>query len=320
MGVMKDTNGISKGFGFVNFSTPEEAREAVQTKNKYIINNEVLCVCRAQKEKERKNVLLRQFEERKREHVAKYHGLNLYVKNFPIDFDNASLEKHFSEFGTITSCKIMYDSKTGLSKGFGFVCFSNASEARRALTEMKTRTYLVKPFYVSLAQTKEARRKQLEMQFRIRTSSQHSIQSLGLLQPFDSFSPSKSELEHTNLRSTRRFVRSRRGNGRDNKHYCCRESAIRGRRISQITSRDKKKQADLNSSTRVYNLEDSRFKPHARQHLSTILASLPEEQRRHRIGEEIYPRVQKLQPKIVGKITGMFLDMEVGELLGLLEN
>merc|ERR1711937_110126 len=73
-------------------------------------------------------------------------------------------------------------------------------------------------------------------------------------------------------------------------------------------------------SDHTNNLKNTRRGPRIRQDLSALLASLPEEQRRHRIGEEIYPLVQKHQPRIAGKITGMFLDMEVGELLGLLEN
>merc|ERR1712072_345792 len=61
-------------------------------------------------------------------------------------------------------------------------------------------------------------------------------------------------------------------------------------------------------------------KPRAGHDLSKLLASLPENQRKHLVGEEIYPLVQKYQPELAGKITGMFLEMEVGEVLGLLEN
>merc|ERR1711964_163309 len=57
-----------------------------------------------------------------------------------------------------------------------------------------------------------------------------------------------------------------------------------------------------------------------KKNLSELLSLLPEEQRRHRIGTELYIRVQKYQPELAGKITGMFLEMEVGELLNLLDS
>eukprot|EP00746_Dinoflagellata_sp_MGD_P157779 gnl/MRDRNA2_/MRDRNA2_86313_c0_seq5.p1 gnl/MRDRNA2_/MRDRNA2_86313_c0~~gnl/MRDRNA2_/MRDRNA2_86313_c0_seq5.p1 ORF type:complete len:195 (+),score=16.55 gnl/MRDRNA2_/MRDRNA2_86313_c0_seq5:405-989(+) len=60
--VMKDTEGLSKGFGFVNFNTSAEARKAVEMKNKYVFHGKELQVFRAQRKSERQALLLRQFE------------------------------------------------------------------------------------------------------------------------------------------------------------------------------------------------------------------------------------------------------------------
>jgi len=50
------------------------------------------------------------------------------------------------------------------------------------------------------------------------------------------------------------------------------------------------------------------------------LAGVPEDRRKNMIGERIYPLIHKLQPQLAGKITGMLLEFEDEELLGLLKN
>lgn len=45
------------------------------------------------------------------------------------------LREHFSRCGTITSAKLMRDEK-GISRGFGFVCFSTPEEAYKAVNTL----------------------------------------------------------------------------------------------------------------------------------------------------------------------------------------
>jgi polyadenylate-binding protein len=47
------------------------------------------------------------------------------------------------------------------------------------------------------------------------------------------------------------------------------------------------------------------------------LASAPPGQQKQMLGEAIYPKIQALQPELAGKITGMLLEMDNAELLGL---
>jgi len=50
------------------------------------------------------------------------------------------------------------------------------------------------------------------------------------------------------------------------------------------------------------------------------LAAAPEEQKKQMIGERLFPLIQSHQPSLAGKITGMLLEMDNGELIHLLES
>jgi len=50
------------------------------------------------------------------------------------------------------------------------------------------------------------------------------------------------------------------------------------------------------------------------------LASAPEEQRKQMLGERLFPLIAAQQPMLAGKITGMLLEMDNGELIHLLES
>lgn len=154
-----DEEGKSKGFGFINYSNHEEAIACVNSVNNIDFNGKALYAARAQSKAERAE----QLKKKREEQANKYHGVNLYIKNIEDSVDEEKLRKVFSEFGGITSLKIMTNEK-GQSKGFGFVCYSKPDEATKALTKMNNFMFEGKPLYVALAQRKEQRRAQLEAQ------------------------------------------------------------------------------------------------------------------------------------------------------------
>ncbi|XP_043701551.1 polyadenylate-binding protein 7-like [Telopea speciosissima] len=162
--ISKDNNGNSRGFGFVNFDNPDDAKQAMETMNGSQLGSKALYVARAQKKAEREQILHRQFVERRKEQIQKYKDSNIYVKNIADDVDDDELREHFSQCGTITSAKLMRDDK-GISKGFGFVCFSTPEEANKAVNTLHGCMFRQKPLYVAIAQRKEDRRAQLQLQY-----------------------------------------------------------------------------------------------------------------------------------------------------------
>lgn len=158
-----DHEGKSKGFGFINFEKHDEAQKAVDELHDSEFKGKKLFVSRAQKKAEREEELRKSYEQAKMEKLNKYQGVNLYLKNLEDTIDDDKLRAEFEPFGTVTSCKVMKDDK-GVSKGFGFVCFSSPDEATKAVAEMNNKIIGTKPLYVSLAQRREVRRQQLESQ------------------------------------------------------------------------------------------------------------------------------------------------------------
>lgn len=163
---------VSLGFGFVNFAEHDSAVAAIDGLNgkelETTLDGETtmqeLYVGRAQKKSERERELRAKFEAEKMDRISKFQGVNLYVKNLDESVSDDLLRDEFATMGTITSARVMKDLKTDRSKGFGFVCYSTPEEATRAVNEMNGKIIGNKPIFVALAQRKEVRRAQLEVQ------------------------------------------------------------------------------------------------------------------------------------------------------------
>ncbi|KAG8380042.1 hypothetical protein BUALT_Bualt07G0152400 [Buddleja alternifolia] len=145
--IVKDEKGKSKGFGFVKFDSHEAAKKAVEALNGQLIGSKYLFVARAQKKAERTELL-------RRIHGDKPKAPKLYVMNLDASVDDTQLEKHFSSHGKVTSAKVIRYSN-GISKGFGFVQFSCAEEAKNARNSLNGADFQGRTLYVALAQNKK---------------------------------------------------------------------------------------------------------------------------------------------------------------------
>ncbi|KAI8335938.1 hypothetical protein BC941DRAFT_355006 [Chlamydoabsidia padenii] len=336
--ISKDEEGKSKGFGFVNYENFEDAHKAVDNLNETEHNGKTLYVGRAQKKAEREEELRRQYEQAKMEKLAKYQGVNLYVKNLDDDVDDEKLRQEFSVYGVITSAKIMRDDKEN-SKGFGFVCFSSPDEATKAVTEMNGRMIGSKPIYVALAQRKEVRRSQLEAQMAQRNQMrmQQAVPMPGApgympgapmfygppggfmgqgqrpvfppngMMPRPRWAPQPQQGQpmgypqgfNPNMQSRPpRGPRPARGAAHAQGN---RQAAGQRKQQQNRTATAGQEQQDSGALT------------------AAALASAPPDMQKQMLGERLYPLIHAQQPEYSGKITGMLLEMDNGELLNLLE-
>lgn len=174
----KDGEGNSRGFAFVNFADHESATKAVAGLQGMVHIEDgsgtefTLYASQAQKKGERARTLKHQMESMKHEKIAKLQGMNVYVKNLDDTITDDELREMFKEFGTITSARVMKDenSATGVSKGFGFVCFSAPGEAEAAVEKMNAKVVQGKPLGVAMHQRREVRQAQLAATFGARAA------------------------------------------------------------------------------------------------------------------------------------------------------
>ncbi|HTM08371.1 MAG TPA: RNA-binding protein [Verrucomicrobiae bacterium] len=60
-------------------------------------------------------------------------GNKLYVGGLPYSVTEGRLEEIFTEYGSVTSARVISDKFTGQSRGFGFVEMNSSEEAQKAI-------------------------------------------------------------------------------------------------------------------------------------------------------------------------------------------
>ena len=84
-------------------------------------------------------------------------GNKLYVGNLPYSFRDNDLQQAFSEFGNVSSAKVMMERDTGRSKGFGFVEMGSDAEAQAAVEGMNGQSLGGRSLVVNEARPMEPR-------------------------------------------------------------------------------------------------------------------------------------------------------------------
>ncbi|CAK8573311.1 unnamed protein product [Lathyrus sativus] len=359
--IMRDTNGKSRGFGFVNFQSPDSAATAVEKLNGTTINHDkVLFVGRAQRKAEREHELRVKFEQERISRYEKLQGANLYLKNLDDSFSDEKLKDLFSEFGTITSCKVMLDSH-GHSKGSGFVAFSTPEEASKALNEMNGKLVGRKPLFVAVAQRKEERKAQLQAQFaQIRApvgmaplaagisgyhpgSPRLAPQQLyygqgtpGFIPPQPAgfgfqqqILPGMRPVVSPNFAMPYQLQRQSIGARRNGNLQHVQQNQMLQRNSNQVYRYMANNQNGVNTSGMMPRTFDGPVvtaasidnqRPRSTSLASDLASATPENQRMM-LGEHLYPLVKHLTPnQYTAKVTGMLLEMDRSEVIHLIES
>ncbi|KAI3803708.1 hypothetical protein L1987_31868 [Smallanthus sonchifolius] len=357
--VMRDADGNSKCFGFVNFENADDAAKAVDGLNGQKFDEKEWYVGKAQKKNEREQELKQKFEQSMKEVVDKSQGLNLYIKNLDDTVSDEKLKELFAPFGSISSCKVMRD-PNGASKGSGFVSFSTSEEASRALSEMNGKMVASKPLYVAPAQRKEDRRARLQAQFSQMRPIAMAPAGAPRMPMFPPGGPGLGQqMFYGQAQPTfippqpgfgyqQQLVPGMRPGGGPMPNFYMpmvppgqQGQRPGGRRVGVPGQQNQQQpvpllQQQMMPRGRMYRYPPGRnigdvsmgsvpvggisSQPIPIGALASALANASPTEQRTMLGENLYPLVEQLEPESAAKVTGMLLEMDQTEVLHLLES
>ncbi|HRN58521.1 MAG TPA: RNA-binding protein [Agriterribacter sp.] len=83
--------------------------------------------------------------------------MNMYVSNLSFHTTDEDLKNLFSDFGEVSSSKVITDRETGRSRGFGFVEMPEEADAKKAMEELDGKDIEGRALSVTVARPKEQR-------------------------------------------------------------------------------------------------------------------------------------------------------------------
>ncbi len=83
--------------------------------------------------------------------------MNIYVSNLSFNVADEDLRDYFSDYGEVTSAKVIMDRETNRSRGFGFVEMADEAAGEKAIKELDGATVEGRAIRVSVAKPKEER-------------------------------------------------------------------------------------------------------------------------------------------------------------------
>ena len=83
--------------------------------------------------------------------------MNIYVSHLSWNTDSDSLQQLFSQFGEVTSSRIITDRESGRSRGFGFVEMTSDEEGQKAIDALNGTDFDGMNISVNVARPREER-------------------------------------------------------------------------------------------------------------------------------------------------------------------
>ncbi|KAJ9202458.1 hypothetical protein DTO166G4_4509 [Paecilomyces variotii] len=123
--IIPDKNFQSKGlnYGFIEYDDPGAAERAMQTLNGRRVHQSEIRV----------NWAYQSNNTNKEDTSNHFH---IFVGDLSNEVNDEVLLQAFSAFGSVSEARVMWDMKTGRSRGYGFVAFRERGDAEKALSSM----------------------------------------------------------------------------------------------------------------------------------------------------------------------------------------
>jgi RNA recognition motif-containing protein len=88
-------------------------------------------------------------------HLISKTQMNIYVANIPWKATEEQMKQLFSEYGEVSSAKIIMDKVTQRSRGFGFVEMADDTAGKNAINELNGADFMGKNLVVNEARPRE---------------------------------------------------------------------------------------------------------------------------------------------------------------------
>jgi RNA recognition motif-containing protein len=142
--VLEDKEG--RPFAILAYENEDNTQKAIDQMKGYKIGDQEIYVDNLMSKSDRRKILTSKISENNYRLNSLYRNCNLHIRNLPEGVDEQELHDAFGQFGQITSVKIpkyILETKVNnekkemiLSKGFGYVCFTDPETAKVAMEEM----------------------------------------------------------------------------------------------------------------------------------------------------------------------------------------
>jgi RNA recognition motif-containing protein len=83
--------------------------------------------------------------------------MQIYVGNMNYRTSEDEINNLFSQYGEVSSVKLISDRETGRAKGFGFVTMDNDAEAKKAIEELNEKEFEGRTLRINEAKPREER-------------------------------------------------------------------------------------------------------------------------------------------------------------------
>lgn len=138
--------GLSEGYGFVEFYSHPTAEKVLQSYNGAMMPNT--------EQPFRLNWATFSAGDKRSDAGS---DLSIFVGDLAADVTDTMLQETFaSRFPSVKGAKVVIDSNTGRSKGYGFVRFGDENERSRAITEMNGTYCSSRPMRLGVATPKKS--------------------------------------------------------------------------------------------------------------------------------------------------------------------